>query len=218
MVQQRIPSVIIKLFRSFIDLSPSYYNSSSNTDVSSISATGNIIVDILKQFVKNQFVLHRLMTEDTLFMMIRIMTAKPTILLIPEEDHDTEPAYMIWKVKTVEILKTLEMNGEVCQYLHQRRSLEVLVRTWKEAVSKDNLTFVDYRELILALDLIYHQLRGASKIQFHGLSEEMIQESAYDIMYQVLKTAPFDTPLLELKVCDANLAFIKLITCCRWKS
>jgi hypothetical protein len=204
MLQQRIPSVIIKLFRSFIDLSPSYYNQHEQVDLASIDATGNMIVDILKQFIKNQFVLHRLMSEDTLFMIIRIMSAKPALLSTSEQ----EPAYMIWKVKTVEILQSLEMNGEVCQYLHQRRSLEALIRIWKETVSKDYLTFVDHRELILGLDLIYHQLRGASKIQFNGLPEEMIQESAYEILCQVLKTGPFDTSLLELKVGKlASLAF-----------
>lgn len=200
MLQQRIPSVIIKLFRSFIDLSPSYYNQQQQADVATIDATGNMVVDTLKQFVKNQFVLHRLIGEDTLFMMIRIMSAKPAIQLISEEDPDTEPAYMIWKVKTVEILKTMDMNGEVCQYLHQRRSLEVLVRTWKEITSKDYLTFVDHRELILGLNLIYHQLCGASKIQFNGLAEEMVQESAYDILCKVLKTGTSDTSLLDLKV------------------
>lgn len=97
MLQQRIPSVIIKLFRSFIDLSPDYYQIQYDDDmeIATISGTGDIIAGILKQFVQNHSVLHRLITEDTFFMIIRIMAAKP-VDSIPQ---DTEPAYMIWKYR-----------------------------------------------------------------------------------------------------------------------
>lgn len=95
MLQQRIPSVIIKLFRSFIDLSPDYYSHEYDEDmeIASISVTGDIVADILKQFVKNQSVLHRLIVEDTFFMIIRIMSAKP----VDSVPQDVEPAYLTWK-------------------------------------------------------------------------------------------------------------------------
>lgn len=95
MLQQRIPSVIIKLFRSFIDLSPAYYDIQYEDDmeIATLSDTGDIIADILKQFVKNQSVLHRLIAEDTFFMILRIMSAKPADII----SQDTEPNYITWK-------------------------------------------------------------------------------------------------------------------------
>lgn len=87
--------MIIKLFRSFIDLSPEYYDHQydEDMDIVSISETGDIITTILKQFVKNQSVLHRLIAEDTFFMIVRIMTAKPA----EQSTQDTEPVYLTWK-------------------------------------------------------------------------------------------------------------------------
>lgn len=97
MLQQRIPNVIIKLFRSFIDLSPNYYQIQYEDDMelATISDTGDIIAGILKQFVQNHSVLHRMITEDTFFMIIRIMSAKP----VESVPQDAEPAYMIWKYR-----------------------------------------------------------------------------------------------------------------------
>ncbi|KAI7889528.1 uncharacterized protein EV154DRAFT_277369 [Mucor mucedo] len=178
MLQQRIPNVIIKLFRSFIDLSPNYYQIQYEDDMelATISDTGDIIAGILKQFVQNHSVLHRMITEDTFFMIIRIMSAKP----VESVPQDAEPAYMIWKYRTVDILKSVDMNGEVVQYLHSRRCIDLMVRTWKEYITKGYLTFVDHREILLGLDLLYYQFRGSAKIQFHGLFEEMSQACGYE--------------------------------------
>ncbi|KAG1109351.1 hypothetical protein G6F42_015679 [Rhizopus arrhizus] len=195
MLQQRIPSVIIKLFRSFIDLAPSYYDQTQQVeDMVSIEDVGNTMADILKQCVRNASVLHRLITEDTFFMMIRIMTAKP----IDSVAQDSEPAYLIWKSKTVDILKSVDMNGEVCQYLHNRRCVDLVIRLWRDCISKDYLTFVDYREIHLGLDLIYFQLERSAKIQFYSLFEEMLQ--GYELLCKILKLGPFSDPILDLKV------------------
>ncbi|KAL9550165.1 hypothetical protein PS6_005689 [Mucor atramentarius] len=204
----RIPSVIIKLFRSFIDLAPSYYDQTQQVeDMVSIKDVGNTMADILKQCVRNASVLHRLITEDTFFMMIRIMTAKP----IDSVAQDSEPAYLIWKSKTVDILKSVDMNGEVCQYLHNRRCVDLIIRLWRDCISKDYLTFVDYREIHLGLDLIYFQLERSAKIQFYSLFEEMLQ--GYELLCKILKLGPFSDPILDLKVKQ----FVFMFTVTRWK-
>jgi hypothetical protein len=194
MLQQRMPSVIIKLFRSFIDLSPSYYDQTHEIEMASIEDVGNAMADTLKQCVKNSSVLHRLITEDTFFMMIRIMTAKP----IESVAQDGEPAYMIWKTKTVDILKSVDMNGEVCQYLHNRRCVDLIIRLWRDCTSKDYLTLVDYREINLGLNLIYFQLEKSAKIQFYGLFEEMLH--GYEVLCKILKLGPFNDTIVNLKV------------------
>lgn len=194
MLQQRIPSVIIKLFRSFIDLSPSYYDQTHEIEMASIEDVGNAMADTLKQCVKNSSVLHRLITEDTFFMMIRIMTAKP----IENVAQDAEPAYMIWKAKIVDILKSVDMNGEVCQFLHNRRCVDLITRVWRDCISKDYLTFVDYREINLGLSLICFQLEKSAKIQFYGLFEEMLH--GYEVLCKILKLGPFNDTIIDLKV------------------
>ncbi|GAN06509.1 beige/BEACH domain-containing protein [Mucor ambiguus] len=142
-------------------------------DMVSIEDVGNTMADILKQCVKNASVLHRLITEDTFFMMIRIMTAKPTESVA--QDSSSESAYLMWKIKTVDILKSVDMNGEVCQYLHHRRCVDLIIRLWRDCIAKDYLTCVDYREINLGLSLIHFQLERSAKIQFYGLFEEMTQ-------------------------------------------
>lgn len=203
MLQQRIPSVIIKLFRSFIDLAPSYYQQLQPAeDMASIEEVGDTMADILKQCVKNAFVLHRLITEDTLFMMVRIMTAKPIDSVAQES---SEPAYLMWKTKTVDILQSANMNGEVCQYLHHRRCVDVIVRLWRDCTTKDYVTSVDLREISLGLRLIYFQLERSAKIQFYGLFEEMLQ--GYELLCAILKLGPFSDDIVDLKV------FISLCSC-----
>lgn len=205
MLQQRIPSVIIKLFRSFIDLSPAYYEMKYDEDmeISTITETGDIIADILKQFVKNTSVLHRLIVEDTFFMIVRILFAKPAATVTPTTQQDTEePAYMIWKYRTVDILKSVDMNGEVNQYLHSRRCIDLLVRAWRECLTKDYLTVMDHREITLGLDLLYYQFKGSAKIQFYGLFDEMSQSSGYEVLVKIIKTGPFNENTLNLKVTE----------------
>jgi hypothetical protein len=201
MLQQRIPSVIIKLFRSFIDLSPAYYDMKYDDDmeIESITETGDIIADILKQFVGNTSVLHRLIVEDTFFMIMRILSAKPAAAPL-SQDSTTEPAYMIWKYRTVDILKAVDMNGEVNQYLHSRRCIDLLIRVWKECLTKDYLTVVDHCEIILGLDLLYYQFKGSAKIQFYGFFEEMSQASGYEVLCKIIKTGPFNETSLKSKV------------------
>ncbi|KAI9493852.1 hypothetical protein BDB00DRAFT_938645 [Zychaea mexicana] len=102
MLQQRIPSVIIKLFRSFIDLPPEYYNSNAVPDEAISSSASNedsdgdnvddddddsdmvyfdeagiVVTDTLKRFAQNRSVVRRLIAEDTFFMMVRLISVKP---------------------------------------------------------------------------------------------------------------------------------------------
>ncbi|KAI8085816.1 uncharacterized protein B0P05DRAFT_24040 [Gilbertella persicaria] len=187
MIQQRIPSIMIKLFRSFIDLSVDYYRYEKEGMVT-IEETGDMMTNILKGFVKRQTVLHRLMTEDTLLTLLRIISAKPT------EDQE---AYLIWKSRTVDILTSVDMNSEVCQYLYQRHCVELLCRLWRDHTE---WSVVDHRELLMTLDILYHQLKGSAKIQYWKLFEEMIEASGYETLCKVLRTGPFDQPMLQLKV------------------
>lgn len=92
------------------------------------------------------------------------------------------------------------MNGEVVQYLHSRRCIDLMIRVWKEYIAKGYLTFVDHREIMLGLDLLYYQFRGAAKIQFHGLHEEMSQASGYEELCKALNIGPFNENVLNLKV------------------
>ena len=88
---------MIKLFRSFIDLSPNYYTTTQEDDMelTSIQEAGDTMTDILRQCVKHQSVLHRLIVEDTFFMIVRILSAKP----VDDVPQDKDPAYMMWKEK-----------------------------------------------------------------------------------------------------------------------
>lgn len=107
MLQQRIPSVIIKLFRAFIDLPPSYYTQNTSElesidqgSMVSLDDAGTVVANILKAFAQNLSILHRLVVEDTFFMMVRLISAKPSEW--PDSDSprmESEPPYMIWKYR-----------------------------------------------------------------------------------------------------------------------
>lgn len=125
--------------------------------------------------------------------------------------HIRRVLFIFKKNRTVDILKSVDMNGEVVQYLHSRRCLDLMVRTWKEYTTKGYLTFVDHREIMLGLDLLYYQFRGSAKIQFHGLFEEMSQASGYEELCKVLNTGPFNENVLSLKV-QKKLLFIHKCT------
>lgn len=128
MLQQRIPSVIAKIFRSFIDLSPAYYTNTidnKNTSISynkddpalsdsadlnkaeeedddsmiSLDDAGSIIAGILEQLVRNGSVLKRLVIDDTFYTIIRLVLTKPAEWDDSQLDQTKEPTYMIWKKK-----------------------------------------------------------------------------------------------------------------------
>ncbi|KAI9471032.1 MAG: hypothetical protein EXX96DRAFT_375724 [Benjaminiella poitrasii] len=198
MLQQRIPSIIIKLFRSFMDISASYYKKEHETEMASIEETGDIITDILKQFVRNKSVLYRLITEDSFFMIMRIMTARPAG---QQDINNNDHAYMLWKKNITEVLKVVDMNSEICQYIHQRRCcIDLLIRMWRENTAKGYLTNVDQQEIIMGLDIIYYQLRESAKIQFFGLFDEMIQASGYEALCDILRTGPFNEATIHAKM------------------
>lgn len=96
------------------------------------------------------------------------------------------------------------MNGEVVQYLHSRRCIDLMIRTWKDCITKGYLTLVDHREIMLGLDLLYYQFRGSAKIQFYGLYEEMSQASGYEELCKVLNIGPFNENVQSLKVKPIN--------------
>ncbi|CEP07883.1 hypothetical protein [Parasitella parasitica] len=199
MLQQKIPSVVIKLLRSFIDLTSSYYTQTSELDMARIEDVGDILTDILKKCVENIFVLRRLISEDTVFMMIRIMTAKP-IENVAQEDSD--PAYLIWKTRIVDILKAMDMKSEVCQHLHHRRCIDLIIKVWRDCTVKDFLTLVDYREIHLGLNLICFQLERSAAAYSYGLFEEMNQ--GYEVLCKILKLGPFNDTVIELKMQIVN--------------
>ena len=182
MLQQRIPSVIIKLFRSFIDLPPNYYtNDSNNTnkeeteedddhmvdDLVSFEEASFVVTDTLKRFAQNKAVVRRLIVEDTFFMMIRLISVKPVEWHVKEGEEDIliEPAYMIWKRRALDILKMVPMTIEVSQYLKSRRCLEMLTQIWTDSMmaAKGRLGTVGLREDLIALELITYQLKVSNQ-------------------------------------------------------
>ena len=158
MLQQRIPSVIIKLFRSFVDLPPEYYTQDDqDVDLVSFEEAGFIVTDTLKRFAQNKSVVRRLILEDTFFMMVRLVSVKPAEW--PITSDTTEPAYMMWKRKALEFLTLVPMTAEVSQYLKSRRCLEMLIQVWSESIVKGALAANDLRDDLLGLELATYQLK-----------------------------------------------------------
>lgn len=195
MLQQRIPSIIIKLFRSFIDLPVDYYNDTNEKsqgegeqeeeeeeeDMVSFENVANVITDTLKQFAQSPAILHRLILEDTFFMMVQLLSAKPAEWT--DEEEEEEPAFFRWKYRLVssnlsndkwkrrcsvsaflqsralDILKCVPMTMEVSQYLRSRRSIGALIQKWSEIINKQRITPLDFREILLGLQLTKYQLQ-----------------------------------------------------------
>ncbi|KAL0092913.1 hypothetical protein J3Q64DRAFT_1818993, partial [Phycomyces blakesleeanus] len=171
MLQQRVPSVVIKLFRSFIDLPRSYYDTETKQGVSDSMVTledaGNVVVDTLKQCVKNPSVLTRLIVEDTFFLLLRLILAKPAEWIASPNDGETqEPGYMVWKHKALEILRCAHMNWDAAQYLYLKRWITMPTQLWRENIDKSRLGMIEYYEILISAELIYLQLKMSIEVDF----------------------------------------------------
>jgi hypothetical protein len=95
MVQQRIPQLVVKMMGIFIHLPPEYYQHfTADVQINSISDVGDVTADILRNLVQNQSVLHRLLLDDTFFMMIKLLRIQPDDI-----NRNIEPTYVIWKYR-----------------------------------------------------------------------------------------------------------------------
>ncbi|KAI7848518.1 hypothetical protein BDC45DRAFT_305100 [Circinella umbellata] len=215
MLQQRIPSVIIKLFRSFIDLPPDYYTSNNNNnneeeqeeednmddELVSFEQASFVVTDTLKRFAQNKAVVRRLIVEDTFFMMIRLISVKP----VEWDNHATkeeliEPAYMIWKRRALDILKVVPMTIEVSQYLKSRRCLEMLLQIWTDSITNvKEIGSVELREDLIALDLITYQLESTLEADFHVLYDDFNQGKSWTILTSLLLTPSINDKVEEMK-------------------
>ncbi|KAI8149642.1 hypothetical protein BJV82DRAFT_128819 [Fennellomyces sp. T-0311] len=213
MLQQRIPSVMIKLFRSFVDLPPEYYQPTQDDqqdDLVSFEEAGFVVTDTLKRFAQTKSVVRRLIVEDTFFMMVRLISVKPAEW--PNSNDAHEPAYMIWKRKALEFLKLVPMTVEVSQYLKSRRCLEMLVQVWNDSIAKGSLATNDLRDDLIGLDLVTYQLKASLEADYHVLYDDFNQGKAWDTLTAVLLATGADDKAAEVKheLIDAivKLAFI----------
>ncbi|KAI8967887.1 hypothetical protein BDF20DRAFT_195207 [Mycotypha africana] len=202
----------MKLFRSFIDLPPTYYSKNNSESISeednlhdgqSIEDVGKIMISILKQFVQNPTFLQRLLHEDTFFMLIRILTSKPA-----NNDSvakDSEPMYIRWKERLIAVLESMTFSEDVCQYLYHRRCVNLLTTQWAETISsKNKLTIADHHEILIGLRLLTCLFRQSSKARSYILFDQMIQSSGYVVIRDMVYKGPYEGKVLDLKTSSIN--------------
>lgn len=110
---QKIPSVTIKLIRSFIDI-PSHeieegeHEADDESDhFSSVSDIAGILADILKNLIHKPQALRRFIMEDNLFVLLRAFLTKPAMVAesdseAPSDMSEDLPQYdLVWKRKYV---------------------------------------------------------------------------------------------------------------------
>ncbi|CAO3599779.1 unnamed protein product [Absidia cylindrospora] len=209
MQQQRLPSVITKIFRSFIDLPPNYYNvgttanvddsadnneDTTNNEMVSLNDVGITVAAILEQLVRNSSVLRRLVLDDTFFTIMRLVSTKPAEWDNNNDHHENhrEPVYMIWKRRTIDILKSINTDSEVIQYMHSRRFIEMLVQAWKDGLNRSRLHIRDYVDITLDLNLITHLLKVSIETGVTGFYDEFQQADGYQPLLSYLIAPPFD--------------------------
>ncbi|KAI9019574.1 hypothetical protein CLU79DRAFT_241448 [Phycomyces nitens] len=220
MLQQRIPSVVIKLFRSFIDLPYSYYGidqqGASDNNMASLEEAGNIVADTLKQCVKNPSVLTRLIIEDTFFLLLRLILAKPAEWIADNDKATREPEYMIWKHKALEILGCAHMNWDAAQYLYLKRWITMPTQLWRENIDKSRLGMTEYYEILISAELIYLELKMSIDVDFLDFYNELEQLDIYDTLATVLVSNPFQTVLgLKIKLSEMLVKFVYVGRCDR---
>jgi hypothetical protein len=176
-----------------MNLPQNYYEKESKTDLIPIKEVQLMLADILKQFVCNTHTLHRLTTDDTLFLLFRM-----TIFTPSQKVSDT--LYIDWKIQVVAILKSMQANSEIYQYLHQHHYISLLIKMWEELLSNDELTMTDLQEVIVALDLLGHLFVESVNIGYLGLMDEMLQSLGYECFYKILITGPYNQDILQAKV------------------
>ncbi|RUS32592.1 hypothetical protein BC938DRAFT_475000 [Jimgerdemannia flammicorona] len=209
----KVPSVLVKLFRSFIDLPPSEYdpaipqlvdvsvpdeNAPPPEELVSVKEVGDVVAGILKKFVQKQLILRRLVVEDTFFMIIRIMLARPTSVE-GEGEKEGELRYLVWKQRTYEVLTALEMDAEVVNYLHSKNAMNILVQPWKEALGRAPLNKRDYQEALLTAQLVLHLLKGSARDSLYALFYDFKEANGYESLSYLLTSQPFDEDAIKVK-------------------
>lgn len=81
------------------------------------------------------------------------------LILILVLYRSTHLLMMYLYIRTIDVLKSVNKDSEVIQYMHSRRYVEMLVQVWKDALKKHRLNLRDYMDIALDLDLINHLMK-----------------------------------------------------------
>lgn len=74
---------------------------------------------------------------------------------------------LYYVVRTIAILKSIDSDPEMIQFIHSRRYIGMLVQTWKDGLNKSRLHIRDYIDITLDLDLIIHLLKVRKRTWQH---------------------------------------------------
>ncbi|ORX58974.1 hypothetical protein DM01DRAFT_1301754 [Hesseltinella vesiculosa] len=209
MLQQRIPSVITKIFRSFIDLpcndDSQEEQSESSTkdedededddDLISQEEASDTIINILLCFVRDPALVRRLTVDDTFYTMLRLVTAKPA-----DTDLALTSPYFYWKAKAVFVLTSVQADIDTVQYIHSRRFIEVMGQVWKElGSSRQRVGARIHASISLELDLIKYLAKISVDTGSFGLFDEIQSANLYQTLSWILLNSLQDEDCLEYK-------------------
>ncbi|KAJ2958896.1 hypothetical protein NQZ79_g5615 [Umbelopsis isabellina] len=191
---QKIPSVTIKLIRSFIDISNHEMADEENDhgddvdDFVSVEEIANILSDILGNLIKKPQALRRFIMEDNLFVLIRAFLVKPT----PESDQVLESDTsitrydLIWKRSIVGILLSSEMDSEVIRYLHSKQIMAMFTQGWKTFYGKGKAQSPPWEHIEIEVKLVVDYLHTSSRMSNDVLFRDFKEADGYKLLVNML--------------------------------
>lgn len=115
-------------------------------------------------------------------------------------NDDSNIFFLDWKIQIVAILKSLEINSNVYQYLCRYHCVDLMVKMWKNMLLKENITVINYSEVDLTLDLLGYLLIQSVNIGHFGLMDEMYTSHAYECLFKIVVSGPYNPDTMKAKV------------------
>ncbi|KAI9289228.1 hypothetical protein BC943DRAFT_300701 [Umbelopsis sp. AD052] len=193
---QKIPSVMIKLIRSFIDIPnnelkdmESEVDTESDT-VASVSETADILADILRNLVWKPQALRRFVVEDNLFVLLRTFLTKPNIpseaiLDISADGEQTKYDFM-WKKCIFSVLISTDGDWEVVRYLHGKQLMQMVTQTWKVYSGKGASQQTPWEHIEMEVELVAHYLQMSFKASSDTLFKDFSEAGGYSYLVNMV--------------------------------
>ncbi|CAM0141774.1 unnamed protein product [Umbelopsis sp. WA50703] len=191
---QKIPSVTIKLIRSFIDIPNRDMEHEMNNhgddldDFMSVEDIANTLSDILGNLIKKPQALRRFIMEDNLFVLIRAFLVKPT----PENeqtfrsDSSITRYDLIWKRSVAGILLSSEMDSEVIRYLHSKQIMAMFTQGWKAYYGRGKVQSSPWEHIEIEVTLVVNYLHTSSRMSNDVLFRNFKEADGYKLLVDML--------------------------------
>ncbi|OZJ01485.1 hypothetical protein BZG36_05436, partial [Bifiguratus adelaidae] len=206
---QKIPSIVFKLFRSLIDLPVAAYSYNDSVvldEQAEIHSGGNLertragIVSLCQAFVTCPGILERLLIEDAMMQLIKILVSLPAMSQDQSTHHAQAPGiyHLTWKEAAINVLISVPNESEFHHYIHKKSVMGTLVKyltasleTCAESNDPDAYEVIHKETLFFCrwVKALYMQSQSA---HLYTMVEDFKSASGYEFLHVLLASHSTD--------------------------